>query len=361
MAHHWLMSMRGGEKTLEAIAEIFPAAPIYALAGRPGRLSDSLKSHPLRFSFLQNLPGSPRYFRGYLPLFPRAVRSLRIPDCDLLISSDANIMKGAPVPRKAKHICYCYSPPRYFWLMQDLYLRNLPLGIRPLVRGIFENQKRFDYQAAQTVDYFVAISRAVGRRIEKFYQRKTEAVIYPPVDVHLCHAQRQRESFYLVVSELVPYKRVDIAVESCTRLKKPLVVIGTGSEINRLKKIAGPHIVFMGWQSDETVREYMGKARAFLFPGEEDFGIAPVEAMASGAPVIAYGAGGVLDTVIDGKTGVYFSEQTVDSLCGAIESFEKKHDRFDTGVLVAQAAQFARDEFQKKFRSFLRNKLNLTD
>ncbi len=360
LAHHWLMSMRGGEKTLAAIAEIFPGAPIHSLAGRPEKLSDDLRRHPLHFSFLQGLPGSPRYFRAYLPFFPSAVRSIRVPDCDLLLTSDANVIKGIRKPERAVHVCYCHSPARYLWGMEEVYLQAMPRVLRPLIRRQFARLRDFDLESVAGVDEFVCNSRSVADRIRKHYGREPGAIIPPPVDTHLCKPHPRREDYFLVVSELTPYKRIDLAVQACTRLKKSLVVIGTGSEIARLKAMAGAQIVFLGWQSDETVRAYMSKARAFLFPGEEDFGIAPVEAMAAGAPVIAYGAGGVLDTVVDGQTGVYFSEQSIDSLCEAIESLEKSHEKFDPATLAAHAAQFAREEFQKKLRAFLGNKLDLT-
>lgn len=359
LAHHWLMSMRGGEKTLEAIADLFEGAPIYALAGRTDHLSANLNAHAIKYSFIQRLPGSPRFFRIYLPLFPEAIRRMKLPPADLLISSDANIIKGVSRPKNSFHLCYCYSPPRYFWMMQEVYLSTVPLFLRKPVRLIFERLKAFDFQAAQEPDSFVAISNAVAQRIEKFYERPVDAVIYPPVDTHLCQSSDRRESYFLVVSELTPYKRIDLAVGACTKLNKPLIVIGTGSEMARLKKMAGPRVVFMGWQSDKTVREYMSKARAFLFPGEEDFGIAPVEAMASGAPVIAYRAGGVLDTVIDGDTGVFFKEQSLESLCEGMERFESIEKSFDVKVLQKHAAQFAREEFQNKLRTFLEKKLKV--
>ncbi|MDZ4742597.1 MAG: glycosyltransferase [Verrucomicrobiota bacterium] len=360
-AHHWLMSMRGGEKTLEAMAGLFPDAPIHAIAGISANLSEGLKKHAIEYSLIQKLPGSPRFFRAYLPFFPTAIGRMSLPASDLLISSDANLIKGVKKPAGSFHLCYCYSPPRYLWMMQDIYLASLPIIYRSFAKRIFSRLREYDFKAAQTPDSFVAISNAVSRRIEEYYQRPTDAVIHPPVDIHECHAHAKRESFYLVVSELTPYKRVDIAVKACSELKKSLVVIGQGGELNRLKKMAGPLVTFMGWQKNHTVRALMARAKAFLFPGEEDFGIAPVEAMASGAPVIAFGRGGILDTVIDGKTGILFSHQSSESMVSAIEKFEKMAGEFSPELLRSHTKQFARSEFQKKLRHFIKNRLNLSD
>jgi glycosyltransferase involved in cell wall biosynthesis len=316
---------RGGEAVLEQFGLLFPEAPIFMLVYNERYLPPSLQAHTLHSSFLQWSAFLRRHFRKLLPAFPEIIRSAELPGkARFVLTSDASMIKGVRVPPGAVHVCYCHSPPRYLWGLEDSYLESSSHG-NPIGRIIFSaslpHLRSFDRKMARRVDGFIANSICVRERIQRCYDRDS-VVINPPVEVDRFDATRPREDFYLVVSALVPYKRVDLAVDACSRLGKELLVIGTGPEEADLRRRAAPCVTFLGWQSNDVVRERYETCRAFLFPGIEDFGIAPCEAQAAGAPVIALGAGGALETVRDGISGLFFREQTVAGLEDAIRRLE---------------------------------------
>jgi len=291
--HDWLTGMRGGEKCLEVFCELFPEASIYTLIHVPGTTSSIIENRTVHTSFIQRLPFAASKYRTYLPLFPTAVERFDLSGYDLVLSSSHCVAKGVIAPPGAVHVCYCYTPVRYAWDMYHQYFPAKRMGrLKGLLIPFFMHYIRlWDVSSSGRVDRFVAISRHVARRIELYYRRESH-VIYPPVDVDAFSPATEREDYYLMVSALVPYKRVDLAVEAFNRSGRPLVVIGSGPEEERLRALASDNITFLGWQPSEVLAEHYARCRAFLFPGEEDFGITPLEAQASGRPVVAYGAGG---------------------------------------------------------------------
>ncbi len=355
LVHHWMEFFRGGESVLEQFGLLFPSAPISMLVYNEAHLPPSLQAHQLYSSFLQRVPALRRHFRKLLPIFPEIIRSQRIPPwARFVLTSDASMIKGVPVPEGALHVCYCHSPPRYLWGLEESYLESSSHG-NPLGRMIFTaslpHLRSFDRKVAQKVDGFIANSRCVQERIRRCYGRAS-VVINPPVEVERFDATRSREEFYLIVSALVPYKRVDLAVDACSRLGRRLVVVGTGPEESDLRRRAAPCVTFLGWQPTETVRGYYETCRAFLFPGIEDFGITPCEAQAAGAPVVAFGDGGALETVREGVSGVFFREQTVDALAEGILRLEAG-PRMGAAECRANVRHLGPSRFRREIRDYL--------
>ena len=292
--HDWLTGMRGGEKVLEAFCELFPQAHVYTLLHLPRTVSPSIEALPIHTSFIQNLPFSKKGYRRYLPLFPMAIERFDLKGYDLILSCSHCVAKGIVPPPDALHISYLLTPMRYAWDMFGEYFgakksRLIPFFIHYL--------RMWDVTSSQRVDDFLAISKHVQRRIMKYYRRDAE-VIYPPVDTRRFKPGTKKGDFFLIVSSLVSYKAVDVAVEAFNRLGYPLRIIGSGPEEQRLRAMARSNVAFLGWQRDEVVAEAYSRCRALIFPGEEDFGIVPLEAMASGRPVIAFGRGGALETIV---------------------------------------------------------------
>lgn len=354
--HDWLITYGGAERVLEAMLEELPDAPIYTLVYRPAAFrSTRIVEHRVETSFLQRLPGGLRNYRLFLPVMPFAIEQFDLNEYDVIVSSSHAVAKGILTRADQVHISYVHTPIRYAWDLQFQYLRDFGFGARlkSWVARLFLHYIRlWDRVSADRVDVFVANSRYVARRIWKSYRRRAR-VIYPPVDVIKFNHMRRREEFYLTVSRLVPYKRVDLIVQAFTELALPLVVIGDGPELEGLRRYAGPTVQLLGYQPDEVVRDYMERCRAFVFAAEEDFGIAPVEAQAAGAPVIAYGKGGVTETVIAGETGIFFTEQSVQALVSAVRRFESERHTFDSERIRGSAERFSKERFQKEWSALV--------
>jgi glycosyltransferase involved in cell wall biosynthesis len=340
--------MRGGEKVIEALCELFPQADIYTHVYDPDGISEVIRAHKVHTTFIAKLPAAKRLYKKYLPLMPMALEELDLRAYDLVISSEAGPAKGVITRPGSLHICYCHSPMRYIWDQYHIYRQNTGLITRLFMSTISPALRVWDVSTAARVDHFVANSQFVAKRIRKFYRRDA-TVIHPPVSVEAFFPANRPGDYYLCAGQLVRYKRIDLAVAAFSQLGKRLIVAGTGEEASALAKLATENIRFVGRPTDEELRSLIANCRALVFPGEEDFGIVPVEAMACGRPVIAYASGGVLETVIDGKTGVLFPEQSVASLKAAIARFEEGEDRFESSEIRQRAALFNGVVFKSKF------------
>lgn len=357
LVHDWLVRMRGGEKCLEVLCELFPEARVFTIVHRKGALAPAIERMPITTSFIQNLPFGVAHYQRYLPLLPRAIEQFDLSSFDLVISSSHAVAKGVHTGPQTLHVCYCHTPMRYIWDQYENYFGEGRAGLptRTAMRFFLPYFRRWDVETSSRVTYFIANSRNVQERIRRLYNRGSE-VIHPPVDVSRFRLSAENDGYYLIVSALVPYKRIDIAVETFNRLGQPLVIVGTGSEMQRLRRMANSNIRFAGWLDDAAVAEHYRRCRALIFPGEEDFGIVPVEAMASGKPVIAFARGGALETIVEMDefaTGVFFYEQTSDSLLDAIRRFNARS--FDPNRLHAHATQFDRLIYQTQMKSFISN------
>ncbi len=351
--------MRGGERCLEVFSELFPDADLFTLLQVPGSVSPVIEAHRITTSFIQRLPGAEQRYRALLPLFPLAIGRFDLRGYDLVLSSSHCVAKGARVPKGALHVSYCFTPMRYVWDRYDDYFgARASFPVRLVMPPVAAALRLWDRRTAAGVDHFIAISRFVGERIARCYGRSAE-VIYPPVDLQRFKLSEEAGEFYLVVSALSPYKRVDLAVEAANRLGFRLLVAGSGPEEGRLKALAGRTVEFLGWRSDQEVAELYRRCRALVFPGVEDFGIAPLEAMASGKPAIAFGRGGILETVVpwepgnDAATGFLFSEQTVDALVDAIRRFEANAHHLNPKALRAHAEAFDRPLFKERIAAYV--------
>lgn len=349
--HEWLVKPAGSEKVLEAMLSLFPEAPVYTLVYDPkGFEASPIARHPVHTSFLDRLPLARRKYPLYLPLMPMAVEAFDLSGYDLVVSSAHAVAKGVITGPDQLHIAYVHTPVRYAWDLEGEYLRGLPASAKPLARLVLHYLRLWDQASALRPDLLLANSRFVARRVAKVYRREAQ-VLYPPVEVDRFRPREDREEFYLTVSRLVPYKRVDLIVEAFRRLERPLVVIGDGPERKRLEEAAMgvPNIRFLGRQPDAVLRNHMERCRAFVFAALEDFGIAPVEAMAAGAPVIAYGRGGVAESVVEGETGVFFPEQTPEALVEAVLRFEEKAGNFHPQRSRERAEAFSKERFLREF------------
>lgn len=361
LVHDWLTGMRGGEKVLEAICRIFPDAPLWTLLHVPGKVSRNIESRQIRTSLLQVMPRAAQKYRHYLPLYPVFTELNKVRDADLVISTSHSVAKSM-VARSTRHdsfhVCYIHTPMRYAWDMFDDYFGPRRVGTlasrfvyAPIMRGIREYDKR----TASRVDLFLANSTYVAGRVSRFYGRSSQ-VLAPPVDTtSFRDVSRSPEDWYLIVSALVPYKRVEDAIHACARLGRELKIVGTGPEMANLKRLSAElnvRVEFAGFVEDEDLKTYYARGRALLFPGLEDFGIVPVEAIASGCPVIAFGAGGILDSMT-GETAVLYPDQSSAAMCAAIEEFESRESSFHPDRLRSHAEHFSESRFADRFMQLL--------
>ena len=356
LVHDWLTGMRGGEKCLEVMCELFPDAPIYTLLHVKGAMSPLIESKTIHTSFLQRFPFVEQKYRMYLPLFPFAIEAFDFSDYDLLLSTSHCVAKGAKPRGDALHLCYCFTPMRYVYEMYDDYFGKGQAGMatRMAMKIVAPLLRLWDKKTANRVHHFVAISEHVRQRIYRHYGRDAE-VIFPPVDTAKFQASRRDKGYYLIVSALVPYKKVDLAVKAFNKIGKRLIIVGKGPDEEKLRYLAKPNVEFLGWKSDDELALLYAGCTALVFPGEEDFGIVPLEAMASGKAVIAYGKGGALETVQDGLSGVFFYEQTVEALEIAVSKAEQM--QFDVENVRNRALRFSRSIYKDAMKKFIEEKI----
>jgi glycosyltransferase involved in cell wall biosynthesis len=352
LVHDWLTGMRGGEKVLLSLMELFPGADIFTLVYRPEKFGKAFEGRKVTTSFLQRLPLGKTRYPYYLPFYWELMKGFDLSGYDLIVSSSSACAKWVPNPKKALHVCYCHTPMRYIWdLFDDYFGPDTSAPLRWSAKAFRPYLQRCDLKSNEGVTHFLANSTEVQSRIQRIYGRESQ-VMHPPVEVDRFKVKSGKGDYFLVISALVPYKRIDLAVKACTERNWPLVVVGQGSEEKRLRAMAGPTVSFKGWASDGEMPSYYESAKALLFPGKEDFGIVPVESLASGCPVIAFGEGGVLDTVTDGETGIFFKEQTVESLTAAIRRFEQM--TFHSTTLREKANQFSKARFLFRAQLYFR-------
>jgi glycosyltransferase involved in cell wall biosynthesis len=351
LVHDYFVQLGGAERVAEAMHDSFPGAPIYTTVALPQSLPPRLKTADIRTSLLQKLPALDRRFRHYFMLYPLAVEHFDLSQYDLIFSSSSGYAKGVHRRRNAIHVCYCHTPMRWVWRYDD-YVGRERFGrvARATLPALLWGLRRWDLRASQQPNYYIANSSLVARRIKQIYGREA-CVIPPPIDVNRFQISNETGDYYLVLSRLMPYKRIDLAIEACLRTDRRLVIIGDGPDRARLEALADDRIKFLGRQSDEIVNYYASRCRALLFPGEEDFGMAPLEANAAGRPVIAYRGGGAVETVEEGKTGIFFDRPNSRALAEAIEKFEGL--RWDQNALRRHAERFDRSVFTFRILQFL--------
>lgn len=368
LAHDWLNQMGGAENVLEGLVELYPGAPIFTTIYAPDLMPEAYRRWDIRPTWLNRAPGIHRHHQPYLPLYPAAVTGMDFSGYDLILSNKSGFIHGLRHTSRQLHICYCLAPTRYVWdyasyAAREGFGRWLDLAIGPLIRRL----QQWDFAAAQPtspseggwaggqgVDYFIAISTEIQTRLKKYYGRES-VIIHPPVETgRFQPVARPGGDYYLIVSRLIPYKRIDLAVQAMTRLGKRLLIVGEGRDRPALEALAGPSVEFKGRLPDDEVADLMAHCRAFVFPGFEDFGIAPVQAQAAGRPVIAFAGGGALDTVLDGQTGLFFHEQSVEALIEAVERFEKSS--FDPAIVRTQAERFSLPRFKRELGDFVARK-----
>jgi glycosyltransferase involved in cell wall biosynthesis len=366
LVHYWLVTHRGGERVIEALAEMFPKADIFTLVYDDSGTSAIIRQHPIHTSFIQKLPFARRLYRAYLPLFPLALEQFDLRGYDLVISSESGPAKGVLTDPETCHICYCHTPMRYVWNLYHDYREGAGPLTRLAMPLLMHYLRQWDQASAGRVDYFVANSWNTARRVRRYFGREA-CVIYPPVDTQQFSPSSSLGSYYLAVAEMVPYKRIDLAVEAFNRLGRRLLVVGDGPKLRRWRRLAKPNVEFLGRLESADLARLYASCRALIFPGEEDFGIIPLEAQACGRPVIAYRRGGSLETVIgyegngsrdpEACTGLLFPAQTVQALVQAVQLFESVEGRFDPAFIRAHAERFDKARFKAEMQAFVTEKV----
>ena len=355
IVYDYLVDTGGGERVVAVFHELYPKAPIYTSIYNPETTFICFREMDVRISFLQHITNSRHRYKWLLPLYPLAFKSFDLSEYDVVLSVSSAWAKGILASAKTVHINYCLTPMRFAW-NYDEYMKheNLPAFMKNIISLIIFPLRAWDTLASKRVDYFIAISKAIKKKIERIYGREA-TIIYPPIRCSdFAVNESSMENWFLIVSRLVPYKRIDIAIEAFNCLGLPLMIVGDGRDRERLERMAGPNIHFVGWVSDEELKRYYRSCRAFIFTGEEDFGLTPLEAQASGRPVIAYGAGGALETVVEGATGTFFYEQTPEALIEAVKGIDKLE--FDPKKMRKHAEKFDVEVFKRKINSFISEK-----
>lgn len=352
LVHDWLNQIGGAEDVLDDLLRMYPQAPLYTSIYDRAKMPSHWQAHNIQTLWLDHLPGIYRHHQRYLPLYPLAWGGVNLSAYDVVLSNKSGFCHGVKTQTNTLHICYCLAPTRYVWQFDQYANReSLNPAIKAAVKAFLPWLRWWDTQAAQKVDRFIAISHDIQNRIKRFYGRDSD-IIYPPVQVQdRFKPVQQHGDYFLSLGRLIPYKRVDLIVEACTRLNLPLKVGGRGRDMERLKAIAGDTVEFLGFVPDEDLPELFARAKAFVFPGFEDFGITPVQAQACGRPVIAYAAGGALDTVMDGKTGMHFHEQSVEALMDALTRFDASD--YDPATIRQHALQFDSEIFEQKITAYV--------
>jgi len=352
LLHDHLNQIGGAEKVLFSFHNIFPEAPIYTLVHDADKTKNYFSHLNIKTSFIQKLPGGKSHFKWYLPWMPAAVENFDLSEYDLVLSDCSALIKGVVTSSKTLHICYCHTPTRYLWSDTHSYINDLNSSklVKMLLPIYLKKLRVWDRLASERVDKYIANSHFVQKRIEKYY-RRSSMVIHPPVDISQFEIADGYDDYYLVVSRLRPYKKVDLVISAFNKLKIPLKIIGTGEEEAKLKKMAEPNIEFLGPLPDNQVRKYYSRCKAFINPQEEDFGITPVEAMASGRPVIAFRAGGALESVEENKTGVFFNEQSWEELADTVLRF--KPDDYNPAEIREHAQKFDIKQFESRIKDFV--------
>lgn len=357
LVQEWLTTIGGSEYVFKEIASLFPEADIYTLVARDETIKTlGLEKHRISTSFIQKLPFAKTRYRNYLPLFPLAIEQFDLSEYDLIISSSHSVAKGVLTHSGQIHVCYCHSPMRYAWDLYHQYLKES--GLSTGLKGFFAKIvlyriRQWDIASINRVDFFISNSNFIGKRIKKIYNRDS-VTIYPNVAVENFEVSLEREDFYFTCSRMVPYKKIDLIVKAFASMPdKKLFVIGDGPDFKKIQKVASSNITLLGYQPFNVLKHYLSKAKAFVFAAEEDFGMLPVEAQACGTPVIAFKKGGVLETVIENETGVYFSEQTTESLIGAIHYFENRIEKFDAKKIAHHASSFSTLRFKTEMKTYL--------
>jgi len=359
LVHDFLLKLGGAERVLKVFADMYPEAPIFTLLYDEKVCGKVFPAERVRTSFLQKLPAGLRKRQKYLlPLMPRAIESFDLSGFDVILSSSGAYSHGILMPSSAKHICYCHSPMRYAWDYTHEYMQEQNAGrLKKFLAGrLIHKVRQWDQIAADRADVYIANSNHVRKRIKKYYRKDSE-IIYPPVDTRKFTAQKGHDNYYLIVSTLSPYKKIDLAIQLFNKIGKELIIIGEGSHYEYLRSIAASNVHVMGFKDDETVQKYMQNCRALIFPGEEDFGITPVEAMACGKPVLAYGKGGALETVVPGFSGEFFYEPTIESMEDGLGRLIVNEPQYDADKIHKHAVQFSKQKFVENMKAFMEKSL----
>jgi glycosyltransferase involved in cell wall biosynthesis len=360
IVHYWLVTMRGGEKVLEELCRMFPQADIYTNVYAPEKISETIKQHKIYTTKINNWPLAKKLYQKYMPFMPKALMELDLTSYDLIISSESGPAKGVCPAPNAFHLCYCHTPMRYLWDMYHEYFRKANPLVKFFMKKMIPSLRQWDVMSSNLVDHFVANSSFVAARIQRYYNRKAD-VVFPPCDIpQYADCIRDPTDFYLFFGQLVGYKRADLAIEACIKSGRRIVVIGDGKSKQAKQYERSGLVTFTGRVSDEKVKEYLSQAKALLFPGIEDFGIIPVEANSAGCPVLAYRKGGACDSILENKTGLFFDEQTVDSLIECMNEFEKRQAEFTNRKVYAKhVAQFSNENFISKISKIVEKKERL--
>jgi glycosyltransferase involved in cell wall biosynthesis len=363
LVHDWFSVYAGAEKCIESFTNIWDDFDVYSLIDFLNEKDRKiiLKGKKANTSFIQKLPFAKEKYRNYLPLFPYAIEQFDLSEYDLILSSSHAVAKGVLTHSNQLHISYVYTPIRYVWDLYHQYLKESGLnkGLKGILAKYFLHKIRiWDLSTINRVDYYIAISKYIARRIKKVYGKKSK-VIYPPVDVDKFKINFNKEDFYLTASRMVPYKRMDLIVEAFSKTNKKLIVIGTGPDMEKIKSKASKNVEILGYQPDSVLIDLMQKAKAFVFAAEEDFGIIPVEAQACGTPVICLGKGGTKETVIDNITGIHFENQSIKDILNAVDKFEKNIEKFDPEIIRENALRFSRNRFEREIKEFIEGKYEI--